>query len=67
MYLVDCYWTNIVNVLIIECDCGHTFHYPCNYSLVICSNCQNKEVWHEDALKIPDLKKYSLIKNNLYS
>ena len=49
MNLVNIYWTPIVNMLQIECDCGNHFDYPANYSLVECPKCHYKEFWHVDA------------------
>ena len=63
MKLIDVYWTNIINVLVIKCDCGKQFEYPSNYSLVECPNCKNKEVWHEDALGFKELENYKLIES----
>lgn len=67
MILKNVKWTYFVNVLCIKCDCGEEFEYPANYSLVECPKCKNKEVWHEDALNIEELKNFKLIENKMTS
>jgi len=65
MELLDVYWTNNVNMLVINCDCGKQFDYPSNYSLIECPECGYKEIWHEDGLNIEELKGYKLVKIKL--
>ena len=64
MIIKDVFWTSQVNVLLIICDCGYEFQYPCSYSVVECPKCKNKEIWHEDALKFNEIygTNYKLIK-----
>jgi len=49
MRIIDITWTNRINILTIICDCGETFHWQTNISLIVCPKCQNKEWWHGDA------------------
>jgi len=64
MILEKVYWVPKVNILVITCDCKHKFEYPCNYSLIECPRCHNKEFWHKDALAFNEIYKtnFKLIK-----
>ena len=50
-------------MLVIECDCKNEFNHPCNYSLVECSSCGNKEYWHSDAVDY--MTEYKVMKNKI--
>lgn len=63
MILIDVYWTNIINMLTIKCDCGETFNYPSNHSLVECPSCYNREIWHRDGKDFKELENYKVMDN----
>ena len=67
MILEKVIWTSRVNTLIVTCDCGQEFQYPCNYSLVECPNCHYKEFWHADALAFNEINNtnYKLMTNKI--
>lgn len=47
MTIIDVYWTNWVNHLVIKCNCGQIIDHPCNYAQVFCVRCHRKQIWHE--------------------
>ncbi len=47
MILLEVYWTEKVNMLVIKCECECKFHYPSSYSLVSCPQCSYIEYWHD--------------------
>ncbi len=46
MNLIDVTWTNQVNILTIECDCGTKFNGLSSYSQQQCPTCLHIEYWH---------------------
>ncbi len=46
MNIVDVYWTETRNTLVVKCDCGEEFRWPTNVTLMECFNCDNKEWWY---------------------
>jgi hypothetical protein len=46
MKLVDVYWTEYINRLVIECDCGCRFDGPSNWSIQCCPRCRTCALWH---------------------
>lgn len=46
MTLINVYWAWPVNILEVYCDCGQRLLRPSNYSLVECSWCGRRELWH---------------------
>jgi len=46
MKLIDAIWAPFVNILGIRCDCGVEFAWPSNISVVHCSFCGRRELYH---------------------
>lgn len=42
MEIKDARWTPRVNILLMKCQCGHTFEHPANRKWAVCPQCQSK-------------------------
>lgn len=60
MIITNVYWTPIVNMITVKCDCGNTFDWQTNISLIHCPKCYHNEWWHgghtEDVYKIAKME-----------
>lgn len=60
MTIVDAYWTPAVNILKIQCDCGHMFYQRSDRQNVKCSNCKATQNLH--AIRQSDLESQDEVK-----
>lgn len=65
MVIYDVYWTDKVNMLKVECDCGLNFRWQTNISLITCINCGNMKWWHNDGADYPDMPYFKTAKMNI--
>lgn len=43
MNIIDVYWTKIINILVIECDCKNIIKHRSDRWNVFCNKCGKKE------------------------